>query len=209
MTVRALLVAPSDNSTREPELRAHCPSIGKLTVAPVPRPARTLFTDAIPINRACTPQPIDAFAGKPFHLIIYGCRTAELLAGPAGDSQIAQTLSQRFGVETVTTAESTVEVPRHEHAARIDVGTPYLDVINKGLADFLTAGGIEVNVLNSFSCKTTVELRTIQSDQVFALAHETAPSEGQALSIAYSQLPAPDIIMPLRRELHRPVWSSI
>lgn len=209
MTIRALLVVPANNSTMEPELRAYCPSIGELAVARVPRPARTLLKEDIPAYHVSTLQAVGAFAGKSFDIIVYGCTAAGFLAGPDGDSAMAQALSQRFGVETVTTARAMVEVLWHEHATRVDVVTPYLDVVNSGLTNFLKAGGIKVNVLNSFRCKTTAELGTIRLEQVFTLAHETAKAEGDALFIACSQLPTYDIITPLRRELQRPVWSSI
>lgn len=209
MTIRALLVVPANNSTMEPEFRAYCPSIGELEVARVPRPARTLLKEDIPAYRASTLQAVEVFAKKPFNIIVYGCTAAGFLAGPAGDSEMAQALSQRFGIETVTTASSMVDVLRHEHAARVDVVTPYLDAVNTGLADFLAASGITVNVLNSFRCQTTAELGRIRSDQVLALARKTATPEGQALFIACSQLPTQDIIASLRRELQRPVWSSI
>ena len=209
MTICALLVVPANNTTMEPELRAYCPSVDAFVVARVPRPARTLLKEDIPAYRASTLQAAEAFAGTKFNIVIYGCTAAGFLAGPAGDSEIAQALSQRFGVAAVTTAHSMVDVLHHEATTRIDVVTPYLDAVNDGLREFLAADGIKVNVLNSFHCKTTAELGAIRSDQVLNLARKTATPDSQALFIACSQLPTRDIIAPLRRELKRPVWSSI
>jgi maleate cis-trans isomerase len=209
MTICALVVVPANNTTMEPELRAYCPAIDEFAVARVPRPARTLLKEDIPAYRASTLQAAGAFAGTTFNIVIYGCTAAGFLAGPAGDSEIAQALSQRFGVDTVTTAHSMVDVLRHEAATCVDVVTPYLDVVNDGLKEFLAAGGIKVNALNSFHCRTTAELGAIRLDQVLNLARKTATPDSQALFIACSQLPTRDIIAPLRRELKRPVWSSI
>ena len=100
-------------------------------------------------------------------------------------------------------------VLQHEHARTVDVVTPYLAGVNDGLKICLNAGGIEVNVLDSFFCKTTAELGQIRSNQVLELARKTATPQGEAMFIACSQLPTFDIIPQLRSELKRPVWSSI
>jgi maleate cis-trans isomerase len=208
-TLRALVVVPANNTTMEPELKAYCPSITEFAVARVPRPARTLVKEDIPAYRASTLQATEPFAGTKFDIVIYGCTAAGFLAGPKGDTDISSALSDRFGVETVTTAGSMVHVLQHEHARHVDVVTPYLDSVNEGLKVCMAAGGIDVNVLNSFHCQTTAELGQIRSDQVLALAQETATPQGEAMFIACSQLPTYDIIPQLRSELKRPVWSSI
>lgn len=207
--IRALLVVPANNTTMEPEIRAYCPSISELYVARVARPARTLVKEDIPAYRVSTLAAAEPFGGKAVDVVIYGCTAAGFLAGPAGDGEISSALSQRFGVETVTTAGAMVEVLRNEHASRVDVVTPYLDVVNDGLKAYLTTSGIAVTVLDSFRVKTTDELGAITSDQVLALARKTATPDAQAMFIACSQLPTRDIIPILRRELKRPVWSSI
>ena len=208
-TIRALLVVPANNSTMELELCAYCPSIQDLSVARVPRPPRTLLKADIPAYRTSTLQAVEPFAGRRFDIVIYGCTAAGFLAGPDGEAEVSSALSKLLGVETVTTAGSMADVLRHENAKRVDIVTPYLDAVNDGLRAYLAAGGIQVNVLNSFHCGTTAELAAIRSDQVLALARTTATPDGQALFIACSQLPTRDIIPQLRRELNRPVWSSI
>ncbi len=208
-TIAALLVVPANNTTMEPELRASCPSLEELAVARVPRPARLLLKEDLPAYRAHTLEAAEPFAGKPFDIVIYGCTAAGFLAGPEGDREISSALSRRFGVETVTTAGAMVEVLRHEKATLVDVVTPYLDAVNDGLKAYLAAAGIQVKLLDSFRCSTTAELGAIRSDRVRALARATATPEGEALFIACSQLPTREIIRQLRRELKRPVWSSI
>lgn len=207
--LRALVVVPANNTTMEPELRAYFPQFEELTVARVARPPRTLVKEDIPAYRASTLAAAEPFAGKRFDIVIYGCTAAGFLAGPQGDTDISSALSDRFGVDTVTTAGAMVQVLQHENAKRVDVVTPYLAGVNDGLKVCLAAGGIDVNVLDSFFCQTTAELGQIRSDQVLELARKTATPQGEAMFIACSQLPTYDIITPLRRELKRPVWSSI
>ena len=209
MTLRALVVVPANNTTMEPELRAYCPQIEEFAVARVQRPPRTLVKEDIPAYRESTLLAAEPFAGTPFDVVIYGCTAAGFLAGPQGDNEISSALSSRFGVDTVTTAGSMVHVLQHEHARTVDVVTPYLAGVNDGLKVCLNAGGIEVNVLDSFFCKTTAELGQIRSNQVLELARKTATPQGEAMFIACSQLPTFDIIPQLRSELKRPVWSSI
>ncbi|HVZ51917.1 MAG TPA: hypothetical protein VG986_08125 [Pseudolabrys sp.] len=208
-TVKALVVVPANNTTMAPELKLYCPGIDTFAVARVERPPRTLVKEDIPAYRASTLRATEPFAGEKFDIVVYGCTAAGFLAGPQGDTDISSALSDRFGVDTVTTAGSMVQVLQHEHAKKVDVVTPYLASVNDGLKVCLNAGGIEVNVLDSFFCQTTAELGQIRSDQVLDLARKTATPQGEAMFIACSQLPTYDIIPQLRRELQRPVWSSI
>ena len=184
MTLRALVVVPANNTTMEPELRAYCPQIEEFAVARVQRPPRTLVKEDIPAYRESTLLAAEPFAGTPFDVVIYGCTAAGFLAGPHGDNEISSALSSRFGVDTVTTAGSMVHVLQHEHARTVDVVTPYLAGVNDGLKVCLNAGGIEVNVLDSFFCKTTAELGQIRSNQVLELARQTATPQGEAMFIA-------------------------
>jgi maleate cis-trans isomerase len=207
--IRALLVVPANNTTMEPEIRAYCPLIDEVPVARVARPPRTLVPEDIPAYRASTLQATEPFAEKPVDVVIYGCTAAGFLAGPAGDTEIAEALSARFGVDTVTTAGAMVEVLKSENVRNVDVVTPYLDAVNEGLKAYLAASGITVDVLDSFRCATTAELGKIQLEQVRELARATATPHGKALFIACSQLPTRGIIGELRRDLRRPVWSSI
>ena len=207
--MRALLVVPENNTTMEGEMRAYCPQIHDLLVARVSRPARTLLREDIPAYRASTLKAVEPFEGEAIDILLYGCTAAGFLAGPEGESELACALSARFGVETVTTAGAMVAVLQDEKVTRIDVVTPYLEAVNEGLKAYLAAGGITVERLESFSCATTAELGAIGSAEVLALARATASREAQALFIACSQLPTRAILPRLRRELRRPVRSSI
>jgi len=109
----------------------------------------------------------------------------------------------------VSTAEAMVDVLRATNISETAVVTPYLQPVNDGLKTYLHEAGIEVEVLNSFFCKTTAELGAVTNDQVLDLARRTVTPSTASLFLACSQLPTIGAIATLRRELDMPVWSSI
>jgi len=102
-----------------------------------------------------------------------------------------------------------VESLRHDGVRVTTVVTPYLPSVNEGLTRYVEAGGIEVDKLSSLMCETTEALCAVTEPQVLEKALATVTPQSKALFIACSQLPTLDIIVPLRKRLGIPVWSSI
>jgi len=193
----------------EPEISAHCPEIGRLSVARVPRPPGLLRKSDLPAYRASTLAAVAPLAAMGADVVIYGCTAAGFLAGPKGDTEISAALSDLVGAPTITTAGAMSAVLRHSRATRVDVVTPYLDAVNEGLKAYLAAAGYTVETLNSFYCNSTAELGRITDDQVLQKVLETASDASEALFIACSQLPTRRILPLLRQRLKCPVWSSV
>ena len=81
---KALLIVPANNTTMEPEILAHCPEFARISVARVPRPARTLTRDDLPAYGASTQQAVAPFVAEKPDIVIYGCTAAGFLGGPEG-----------------------------------------------------------------------------------------------------------------------------
>jgi len=208
-TFRAILVVPANNTTMEPEIRAYCPAVTDLAVARVPRPPRPLEVGDLPEYRGSTLATVRPLIGDGADLVIYGCTSAGFLAGPQGDSDFVDALSETVGAPTVSTSTAILAALRHAGINRVDVVSPYLDWKNEMLRSFLTAAGIEVVRLESFGAANPAELGRITPEQVLGKCLETATREAAALFIACSQLPTRDIIPVLEKRLARPVWSSV
>ena len=204
-----LLVIPANNTTLVPEMAALLPGYATQLVARVPRPARVLGVDDIPVYAEATLAATEPFVRDRPDLVVYGCTAAGFLVGPAGNRAITGRLGERFGVPVVSTADAMIDALRHSGAKRIAVVTPYLEAVNAGLRAYLEGAGIAVDVLSSFECPTTDALGQVTERQVLERALEVAGSMHDALFIACSQLPTLGILAPLRERLGIPVWSSI
>ena len=207
--IKALIVVPENNTTMEPEISALCPTLAPIPVARVRRPARTLTLEDLPAYAEATLDAIEPFAGEPWDPVIYGCTAAGFLGGPASNERMVERLRDRTGAVVVSTAGAMISVLRDAGVAEAAVVTPYLHPVNEGLRSYLETSGIKIETLNSFLCKTTVELGAITEDQVLELARRTVTARSKSLFIACSQLPTLNAVAKLRAELGIPVWSSI
>jgi maleate cis-trans isomerase len=212
--IRVMIVLPENNTTIEPEISALCPALAPLAVARVRRPPRTLLLEDLPGYTEATLQAIAPFSNEPssknpWDLVIYGCTAAGFLGGPDSNAAMVECLRERTGATVISTAGSMVDVLRANGVTETAVVTPYLEPVNDGLRRYLETSGIEVEVLNSFLCKTTAELGEITEDKVLELARQTVTPSSKSLFVACSQLPTLHAIPQLRRDFAIPVWSSI
>ena len=207
--IKVLIVVPENNTTMEPEISALCPALAPIQVARVKRPARTLLLEDLPAYAEATLDAIEPFAAEPLDLLIYGCTAAGFLGGPGGNARMVERLRERTGAPVASTAGAMIEALRSAGVSETAVVTPYLQLVNDGLRDYLVSSGIEVETLNSFFCKTTAELGAITEDQVLELARRTVTPQSKGLFVACSQLPTLNVVARLRAEFGIPVWSSI
>jgi maleate isomerase len=207
--IKALIVVPENNTTMQPEISALCPELAPMPVARVKRPARTLLLEDLPAYADATLAAIEPFASQQFDLVIYGCTAAGFLGGPDGNARMVEKLRERTGATVVSAAGAMVDVLRSKGITSTAVVTPYLAPVNDGLRAYLESAGISVETLNSFYCKTTVELGNISEEQVLRLVRQTVTSQSKSLFVACSQLPTLNVVARLRAQLDIPVWSSI
>jgi len=205
----ALLIVPANNTTMEPEIAALCPELGRILVARVRRPMRTLSADDMAGYGEATIEAVAPFVSERPDIVVHGCTAGGFLAGPVGNARIVAELERATGAPVVSTADAMVEALRHSGVRSTTVVTPYLPSVNEGLTRYVEAGGIAVETLASFLCETTDALGAVTEPQVLAKALATVTPRSQALFIACSQLPTLNIIVPLRERLGLPVWSSI
>jgi len=208
--LNAILVVPDTNTTMEPELRALWPEITRLQRVGVPRPMRPIVVGDLPEYRANTLKAVQALLPCKVDVVLYGCTTAGFLAGPAGDREVGQALSELTGAPAVTTASAMVQALRQSGVHRPAIVTPYLEASNEGLKRFLAAMDISVPLLNSFLFRTVEEYDRATREQVKELAMATgADRNADGLFIACTQLPTLGILEDLSRSLGKPVRGAI
>jgi arylmalonate decarboxylase len=200
---------PANNTTMERELLAWLPAGSSCMTARIPRGKGLLTRDTLPAYKAAALELARRFAAPEIDIVVYGCTAAGFISGPAGDGQLAAELADITGKPVVTIARSMVLALQEINATGIALVTPYLDPVNEQLKAFLADGGISVKRFASFYAPDVDALGRIESAAVAQLARRTMNEDCDALFIACAQLPTYDILDELRRELKRPVLSSI
>jgi maleate cis-trans isomerase len=202
-------MVPANNTTMEHELAAWLPAGSRCTTLRIPRGKGLLTEESLPAYRAQALELARRFCGTGVDVLAYGCTAAGFVSGPAGDGALQAELGAVTGKPVVTTARSMVLALQEAGATHIALVTPYLDDVNERLKAFLADGGIGVRRFASFYARNVDELGRIEAAAVAKLARETIDDGCDALFIACSQLPTAAILAELRRELGRPVLSSI
>jgi maleate cis-trans isomerase len=203
------LLIPANNTTMERELPAWLPSGSTCTTARIPRGKGLLSRETLPAYKAAALELARRFATPEIDIVVYGCTAAGFISGPAGDAQLASELADITGKPVVTIARSMVLALQEIKVRDIALVTPYLEPVNEQLKAFLADGGMRVKRFASFFAPDVDALGRIESGAVARLARETMNDDCDALFIACAQLPTHDILEGLRRELKRPVLSSI
>jgi maleate cis-trans isomerase len=163
----------------------------------------------VPAYKAKALELAREFAADELDAVVYGCTAAGLIYGPKGDAELAAQLSEVTGKPVVTTARAMVDALEEAGAKNVAVVTPYHDLVNEQLTAFLAESGIRVRRLASFRAPNVEALGRITAEEVAQLARETMHDDCDSLFIGCSQLPTHAILDRLRRELGRPVESSI
>lgn len=207
--LRIGLMVPVNNTTMEGELSAWLPAGSSCRTLRIPRGRGTLTPETLPAYVDQALKMAQLFTEEDIDLVVYGCTAAGFMLGPARDAEIASELARITHKPVVTTASAMIALLRHLEARNIALVTPYLDVVNERLRQFIEECGVAVEVLASFRAETVEDLAAIRPAQIAALSREVMRDSCDALFIACSQLPTYGILPDLERTLGRPAWSSI
>ena len=88
-------------------------------------------------------EELRLLAGVRPDVVLYGCTSATLSHGPAFDRELARTIHDRMGAETVTAAGALVHALHARRITRIGFASPYVASLNDAAIAFLAAEGIE------------------------------------------------------------------
>jgi maleate cis-trans isomerase len=208
-SLNVMLVVPENNSTMHHELLAWLPEGSSCEVVRVPRGKGLLTKETISSYKESTLDVCRLSTKEHFDIVAYGCTAAGFILGPAGDREMAKNIEAITGKTVVTTARSMVQALKDIGAQSISLLTPYQDLVNDQLKQFLLSEGIEVKYFDSFYAPDVITLGKITADEVSVKAKTLFAKDVDALFIACSQLPTLEIVDSLTQEFGKPVLSSI
>jgi maleate cis-trans isomerase len=200
------LLATSINTTMEPEFWQLAP------------PGVSIHTTRVPTEREGTPQALremeaaslraaaEVAKGEP-DVVVWGCTSSSFFEGPKGNERVTRELSEAVSAPAVTAAGAMVECLMATGAKRVNVVTPYVQLTNERLKQFLEAYGIEVVQLATFDMLDMFDHAKIEPSAVYAKAKTLDHSQADATFIACTQVRALEVLQTLEQDLGKPVYS--
>lgn len=202
------LLVPSINNTMETEFWRMAPEGVSISTARIaggrhgtPEELRNMEKEArLAAERVANTEP---------DVVVYGCTSGSFFEGVEWNSMICRELTGITKAPTVTTAGAMAACMQANHVRRVAVVTPYVELTNERLKQFLHQFGIEVVRLQTFDMLDMFDHAKITPQQIYAKAKEIDGPDIDAIFVACTQLRALEVIDMLERDLGKRVYSAI
>ncbi len=201
------LLVPSINNTMEPEFWRIAPEGVSVSTARIaggrhgtPEELRGMEKE----SRAAAAR----VANTEPNVVVYGCTSGSFFEGPEWNRMICDELTKITGAPTITTAGAMVECMTRNGHNKVDVVTPYVELTNERLKQFLRAYGVEVTSLATFDMLDMFDHAKIRPDEIYQRVKETVTEDSTAVFVACTQLRALEVVDMLERDLGKPVYSA-
>jgi maleate cis-trans isomerase len=142
-------------------------------------------------------------------VVVYGCTSGSFFEGPDWNRKICEQLSAITKAPTVTTAGAMAACLMAGGYRKVDVVTPYVELTNERLKQFLKAHGIDVVRLGTFDMLDMFDHAKIQPDEIYRKVKEITTPDAEAVFVACTQLRALEVVDLLERDLGKPVYSAV
>lgn len=142
-------------------------------------------------------------------VVVYGCTSGSFFEGPEWNRKICEQLSGITKAPTVTTAGGMAACLMANGHKRVDVVTPYVELTNERLKQFLKAHGIDVVKLGTFDMLDMFDHAKIQPEEIYRKVKEITTPEADAVFVACTQPRALEVVDMLERDLGKPVYTAV
>jgi maleate cis-trans isomerase len=142
-------------------------------------------------------------------VVVYGCTSGSFFEGPAWNDKICAQLTEITRAPTVTTAGAMAACLRAGGHRKVAVVTPYVELTNERLKEFLRAFDIRVTHLGTFDMLDMFDHAKILPEEIYRKVKASDSDEAEALFVACTQLRALEVLDLLERDLGKPVYSAI
>lgn len=143
------------------------------------------------------------------NVIVYGCTSGSFFEGPQWNRRISDQLSEIARAPTVTTAGAMAACLMAGGHRKVDIVTPYVEVTNERLKQFLKAHGVDVVKLGTFDMLDMFDHAKIQPEEIYRKVKEITTPDAEAVFVACTQLRALEVLDMLERDLGKPVYSAV
>jgi maleate cis-trans isomerase len=141
--------------------------------------------------------------------VVYGCTSGSFFEGPEWNDKITRQISDIAKAPAVTTAGAMAESLLAAGVKRVAVVTPYVELTNERLKQFLRTFGIETTQLGTFDMLDMFDHAKIEPSEVYAKVKQTNSDKAEAVFVACTQVRALEVVDLLERDLGKPVYSAV
>ncbi len=142
-------------------------------------------------------------------VVVYGCTSGSFFEGPEWNNKICAQLTEITRAPTVTTAGAMAECLLAGGHKKVAVVTPYVELTNERLKDFLRAHGIKVTHLGTFDMLDMFDHAKILPEEIYRKVKDTDSEDAEAIFVACTQLRALEVLDMLERDIGKPVYSAV
>jgi len=142
-------------------------------------------------------------------VVVYGCTSGSFFEGTEWNKRICEQLTRIAKAPTVTTAGAMADCLVAGGYKKVDVVTPYVEVTNERLKQFLRTFGIEVPTLGTFDMLDMFDHAKIEPGEIYRKVREITTPKSEAVFVACTQLRAMEVLDSLERDLGKPVYSAV
>ena len=142
-------------------------------------------------------------------VVVYGCTSGSFFEGPEWNRKICEQLSAITKAPTVTTAGGMAACLMANGHKRVDVVTPYVELTNERLKQFLKAHGIDVVKLGTFDMLDMFDHAKIEPEEIYRKVKDITTPDADAVFVACTQLRALEVVDMLERDLGKPVYTAV
>lgn len=202
------LLVPSINTTMETEFWRIAPSGVSVHTARIAGGRHGTPEELRGMENAAKTAARDVGMVEP-DVVVYGCTSGSFFEGPEWNRKISEQLTEITGAPTITTAGAMAACLAAGGHRRVDVVTPYVELTNERLKQFLRGHGIEVGRLGTFDMLDMFDHAKIEPGEIYQKVKETNSAETEAIFVACTQLRALEVLDLLERDLGKPVYSAV
>ncbi len=144
--------------------------------------------------------------GDAIDVLIYACTSGTAVIG---ESEVFKRLQAgRDGVPCTTPVTAAMAALASFSARRISILTPYIEPVNRELADFFRGRGIEVLNIHGFGIENDNHMTGVTHASIFNAARTACHADADLLFISCTALRAAEVIARIETEINKPVISS-
>lgn len=201
------LVVPSSNTSTEPDFYRVMPENVSLHSHRIWLEDTTL-EDLDTMNRDA--ETAAKYVGTAdVDVIAYACTSGSFLGGPGYDQNLLTTLTKSSGgTPAIGTSPAMIEALKTLGIKRVSVVTPYLDVINERLREFLQGNGFEVLSIAGQQIVPNTEIGDQTPETILAFAKDNLDPSADGYFLSCTNWRAFEVVEQLERESGKPVVTS-
>ncbi len=171
------LLVPSINTTMETEFWRIAPEGVSVHTARIAGGRHGTPEELRGMENASKQAAADVAMVEP-DVVVYGCTSGSFFEGPEWNRKICEQLTAIAKAPTVTTAGAMAECFLAGGYKKVDIVTPYVEVTNERLKQFLKTFGIEVVTLGTFDMLDMFDHAKIEPAEIYRKVKEITTSEG-------------------------------